>query len=183
MDSINSNPSIENIKNHFTNEAISLQDLPRFEEIPLHPLQPSYAKVVALRIITINLLIIGLAIGFFSLVDEEIPNAWMIVLGVFIIVLLITIASIVVFKKKAFAFREHDVIFRSGFLATKVTIIPYNRIQHVILSEGFFSRIFKLASVEMYTAGSGIGDLVVPGIAKDQAENIKQLLMSKIKAE
>jgi membrane protein YdbS with pleckstrin-like domain len=35
---------------------------------------------------------------------------------------------------------EHDVLYKYGILATKTIIIPYNRVQHVALHEGFVSR-------------------------------------------
>jgi membrane protein YdbS with pleckstrin-like domain len=91
--------------------------------------------------------------------------------------------SILSFKKKAFAFRNHDVIYRSGIIATNTMIIPYNRVQHVALHEGFISRIFGLAKVEIFTAGGNNSDLEIPGIAKEEAENIKQLLMGKIQKQ
>ena len=61
--------------------------------------------------------------------------------------------------------------------------IPYNRVQHVALHEGFVSRIFGLAKVEIFTAGGSSSDLEIPGIEKEEAENIKQLLMGKIQKQ
>ena len=87
------------------------------------------------------------------------------------------------FKKRGFAFREHDVIYRSGILATNTMIIPYNRVQHVALHEGFISRYFDLAKVEIFTAGGDSSDVSIPGIKKEQAEDIKQLLMGKIQKQ
>jgi membrane protein YdbS with pleckstrin-like domain len=45
------------------------------------------------------------------------------------------------FKKKGFAFRTHDVLFRHGVIATNTIVIPYNRVQHVALHEGLVSGI------------------------------------------
>ncbi|RYG33623.1 MAG: PH domain-containing protein, partial [Chitinophagaceae bacterium] len=87
------------------------------------------------------------------------------------------------FKRKAFAFREHDVIYRHGIIATKTVIIPYNRVQHVGLHEGFLSRMFNLAKVQVFTAGGNQSDIEIPGIAKAEADDIKHLLMSKIRKE
>ena len=87
------------------------------------------------------------------------------------------------FKKKGFAFRAHDVLFRSGIIATNTIVIPYNRIQHVALHESFISRIFGLAKVEIFTAGASSSDLEIAGIENEEAENIKQLLMGKIQKE
>ena len=87
------------------------------------------------------------------------------------------------FKKKGFAFRNHDVLFRHGIIATNTLVIPYNRVQHVALHEGLFSRFFGLAKIEIFTAGGSSSDIEIPGIAKEQAENIKQLLMGKIQKQ
>jgi hypothetical protein len=62
-------------------------------------------------------------------------------------------------------------------------VIPYNRIQHVALHEGIISRYFGLAKVEIFTAGGSSSDLEIPGIAKAEAEDIKQLLMGKIQKQ
>jgi membrane protein YdbS with pleckstrin-like domain len=62
-------------------------------------------------------------------------------------------------------------------------VIPYNRIQHVALHEGFISRYFGLAKVEIFTAGGSASDIKIPGIAITQAEDIKQLLMGKIQKQ
>ena len=45
------------------------------------------------------------------------------------------------------------------------------------------SRLFGLAKVEIFTAGGHSSDIEIPGIEKEQAENIKQLLMGKIQKE
>jgi membrane protein YdbS with pleckstrin-like domain len=75
------------------------------------------------------------------------------------------------------------VLFRHGIIATNTTVIPYNRIQHVALYEGLVSRYFGLAKIQIFTAGGSASDLEIPGIEKEQAENIKQLLMGKIQKQ
>ena len=75
------------------------------------------------------------------------------------------------------------MLFKSGVIATTTTIVPYNRIQHVALHEGFISRKYNLAEIQIFTAGGSGSDLEIPGIAKEEAENIKQLLMGKIKKQ
>ena len=89
----------------------------------------------------------------------------------------------IVYLKKAYAFRNHDLIFRSGIIATNTMVIPYNRVQHVALHEGWIARFFGLAKIEIFTAGGVSSDLEIPGIAKEEAENIKQLLMGKIQKQ
>ena len=75
------------------------------------------------------------------------------------------------------------MLFRQGVIALNTTIIPYNRIQHVALHEGMVSRYFGLAKIQIFTAGGSSSDLEIPGIEKEQAENIKQLVMGKIQKQ
>ena len=66
-------------------------------------------------------------------------------------------------------------------LQRNILIIPFNRIQHVALAEGWFSRILGLKSLSVFTAGSA--DLTINGLPKEVAENFNQLILNKIKEE
>ena len=169
----------------FTNQTLDTKQLPRYEEVQLSALHPKYKRVTLINVaLIIAILIIAFAI-FYFVNKENISNKIWFSLAITTTVIsgLIWFFSILSFKKKAFAFRNHDVIYRSGIIATNTMIIPYNRVQHVALHEGFISRIFGLAKVEIFTAGGNNSDLEIPGIAKEEAENIKQLLMGKIQKQ
>jgi len=168
---------------NFTNEPIDITTLPRYETVKLNALQPKYWNVILLNIAAI-FLIIGIALAVIIYFVEEIHSlAWLFGL-VYVLFLGFTfLLSKISFQKRGFAFREHDVIYRSGILTTNTMIIPYNRVQHVSLHEGFISRYFDLAKVEIFTAGGDSSDVSIPGIKKEQAEDIKQLLMGKIQKQ
>ncbi|MFY7956692.1 MAG: PH domain-containing protein [Flavobacterium macrobrachii] len=168
---------------NFTNEPIDITTLPRYEAVHLNALQPKYWNVILLNIAVI-FLIIGIALAVIVYFVEEIHSmAWLFGL-VYVLFLGFTfLLSKISFQKRGFAFREHDVIYRSGILATNTMIIPYNRVQHVALHEGFISRYFDLAKVEIFTAGGDSSDVSIPGIKNEQAEDIKQLLMGKIQKQ
>lgn len=170
---------------NFTNETIDTKQLPRFEEVRLSSMHPSYKKVVLLNALLISLILV-VAFGFISFAkNEELTvTSWLVIGAILaVIVFLIVFFSLLSFKKKGFAFRNHDVIYRSGIIATNTMVIPYNRVQHVALHEGLISRYFGLAKVEIFTAGGSSSDIEIPGIAKEEAENIKQLLMGKIQKQ
>jgi membrane protein YdbS with pleckstrin-like domain len=125
-----------------------------------------------------------IGLGFALLKIEELVAYQLEISSTFgIFILIFVFFSYLSFKKKGFAFREHDVLFRYGIIATNTIVIPYNRIQHVALHEGMVSRYFGLAKIEIFTAGGSSSDIEIPGIEKEQAENIKQLLMGKIQKQ
>jgi membrane protein YdbS with pleckstrin-like domain len=170
---------------NFTNETIDINQLPKFEEVTFTNLHPKYIRVVLINVV----LIIGILILVPVLISVFKPElfsgrVWLI-LGVVIPILslLLVVFSFIGFQKKGFAFREHDVLFRYGIVATNTIVIPYNRVQHVALHEGLVSRYFGLAKIEIFTAGGSSSDIEIPGIEKEQAENIKQLLMGKIQKQ
>ena len=168
---------------NFTNEPIDISVLPRYEEVKLNVLQTKYWNVILFNIVAI-FLIIGIALAVIIYFVEEIHSlAWLFGLVYLLFLGFTFLLSKISFQKRGFAFREHDVIYRSGILATNTMIIPYNRVQHVALHEGFISRYFDLAKVEIFTAGGDSSDVSIPGIKKEQAEDIKQLLMGKIQKQ
>ena len=170
---------------NFTNETIDVNQLPKFEEVTFTNLHPKYIRVVLINVaIIIGLLIlVPVLISIFK--PELFSGRVWLILGVVIPILslLIIVFSYIGFQKKGFAFREHDVLFRHGIIATNTIVIPYNRVQHVALHEGLVSRFFGLAKIEIFTAGGSSSDIEIPGIEKEQAENIKQLLMGKIQKQ
>lgn len=167
----------------FTNDTIDITQLPKFEEVLFTKLHLSYWKIILIfNVIFILALGIGLAISFQS-IPELLPYQIQLTISILVLSLLILFFSRLAFLKKGFAFRTHDVLFRHGVIATNTIVIPYNRIQHVALHEGIISRFFGLAKIEIFTAGGDSSDIEIPGIEKEQAENIKQLLMGKIQKE
>ena len=164
----------------FTNETIDTLQLPQFEDAELTPIHSSYLTVVWINIAVIfGIIAIVAGVGFYFI--QELHTKWLAITLAYVVILLLTIVvQVISFKNKAFAFRTHDVIYRSGAIATTTTIIPYNRVQHVAQHEGVLSRWLGLASVEVFTAGATGSDITIPGLEKDHAIAIKHLLVGKI---
>lgn len=167
---------------NFTNETLNLNSLPKFEEVSFSPLHKNYIKVVYINI-AITLLIFAVGIGVLLYFNEELQNTLSYsISGISYLVfaLIIFFSSIASVKKRGFAVREKDILYKRGLISTTTTMIPFNRIQHVAMHEGAFSRIFDLAQIQIFTAGGNSSDIKISGIEKEKAENIKELLMQKI---
>jgi membrane protein YdbS with pleckstrin-like domain len=168
---------------NFTNEIIDTAGLPRFEEVQFSVLHPNYWKVTLINTFFF-FLILAIGIGLLMFFNRGLL-VFLVEISIVFFIMLFTIVllSRIGFLKKGFAFRTHDVIYRHGIIATNTIVIPYNRVQHVALHEGFISRFFGLAKIEVFTAGGSSSDIQIPGIEIEQAENIKQLLMGKIQKQ
>lgn len=168
----------------FTNETIDTKQLPRYESVELTSLHKNYWKVLLINNAIIFSIIAIVMIFLWMNIEDSQEYSPFLVFGIFLVIVNVSFfLNRISFKKKAYAFRNHDVIYRSGLIATNTMVIPYNRVQHVALHEGFLSRYFGLAKVEIFTAGGSASDIEIPGIAKEEAENIKQLLMGKIQKQ
>lgn len=164
----------------FKNETIDTLKIPKFETVEYSKLEASYWNVKLIYFAIIYLLVIAVAVVAFNNLDDVYPLRYQILAGISLLFLIILGLQRIGFKKKAFAFRNHDVIFQYGIIATKTIIIPYNRVQHVAVHEDMVSYHFGLVKLEVFTAGESSSDINIPGLKKDHAENIKQLLVSKI---
>ncbi|WP_396172531.1 PH domain-containing protein [Flavobacterium sp.] len=164
----------------FTNNPVSFETLPKFESVPLQPLNRDYLNVVYIgNTVFAILLSIGTLI-FLWVKEESQPLILPTVGATVILIALLFWLSTISFRKKGYALREKDILFQKGILSRTTTVIPFSRIQHVALHEGFFSRMYQLSELQIYTAGGSSSDLHIPGLPKEQAEQMKTFLLQKI---
>ena len=143
----------------FTNTTIDLDALPKYEEVVFQKLQPKYWNVIVINLMIFTLIVLGaVAVTFVSVYSSNETD-----LGAGFYITILVAALIIIslsfwmnrisFQKRGFVIREKDLLYRSGILSTTTTIVPFNRIQHIAVNEGMFSRMYDLASLEIYTAG------------------------------
>jgi uncharacterized protein len=168
--------------NEFTNNPIDLSQLPKFEEVQLKGLNPKYITVLLFNFSLLLILLIGGFSTLFYFKQDAFSNTiWLAILvGIVLFLGGLIVFTKLSFYKKGYAFREHDAIYKTGLISETTTIIPFNRVQHVALHQGFISRKLGLASVELFTAGGSSSDLEIPGLLLADAQIIKNLVSQKI---
>ena len=83
-------------------------------------------------------------------------------------------------RQNANAKREHDVLFRKGWLFQQMHIVPLSKIQHCVIKKGPLERKYKLASLQLFTAAnSSFADIKIGGLTEEQAERLKEWVLSK----
>ncbi|MGG7162468.1 PH domain-containing protein [Clostridium ihumii] len=85
---------------------------------------------------------------------------------------------IIEYKQWKYAITDDKIDFSEGIFSIKRTVIPIIRVQHIKINQGPINRMFKLADVEIVTAG---GSHRIPNIEIQKAEEICEYLKSKIK--
>lgn len=164
----------------FTNDTLDIDGFPKYEEVSLNAVSKKYWKVVLLNIIIFLLaLAAGLAMLWQIAVASR-PYIYVICLGYIAFSTLLILLYQTAIRRRGFAIREKDILYRSGIIAISTTIIPFSRVQHIALDEGLFSRMYQLGQLRIFTAGGSSGSLHIPGIEIEQARQIKELLMKQI---
>ena len=167
------------MKNAFSNNNVFLENIPQTVNVDYSTLEKKYLNVMVLnRVIWCVITIIAL-IAIPILRDDNF-SIYIYLSSLFIWLIIFTFTGFS-FKKKKYVFREHDLIYSSGVIFTKSILIPYNRIQHLAVHQGVFSRIYNLASIQFYTAGGSSSDISIKGLSKEDADRWKEFVSEKIK--
>jgi len=169
----------------FENIQIDINSLPRQDDVQFTHLQGSYLLVSMISLgifwtLAFLLAYLGPEIFDISFLDEF---AQFIYFGLLIAALLSFLLAYLGFKKKGYALREKDIMYKSGLIWKAITTIPFSRIQHCEVKEGPIERLFGLSSLHIYTAGGSSSDIDIPGLYPQQAQDIKSFVLKKINTE
>jgi membrane protein YdbS with pleckstrin-like domain len=74
-----------------------------------------------------------------------------------------------------YAEREDDLFVKRGVLFSRLSVIPYGRMQFVDVTAGPFERLFGLATVRMHTAAAA-SDARIPGLESGEAARVRDRL-------
>ena len=74
-----------------------------------------------------------------------------------------------------YAEREDDLFVKRGVLFSRLSVIPYGRMQFVDVTAGPVERLFGLATVRMHTAAAA-SDARIPGLESTEAARVRDRL-------
>jgi len=167
---------------NFTNTILLTENLPETVPEDFNLLDKRYLKIIFIRIAIFAILLTGGLIAFILFSDEKIPGLILaaIISGIVILIAYSITISILGFPKKGYLLRERDISYKNGLIYYKQISVPFNRVQHVEVSQGVLGKIFHLSSVKIYTAGGNASDLSIPGLAVADAQKLKTFISEKI---
>ena len=64
---------------------------------------------------------------------------------------------------------------RRGVMVSRLSVVPYGRMQFVDVTAGPLERSFRLATVKMHTAAAA-SDARIPGLERDEAARLRDRL-------
>jgi membrane protein YdbS with pleckstrin-like domain len=74
-----------------------------------------------------------------------------------------------------YAEREDDLLVRRGVMFTRLSVVPYGRMQFIDVTAGPLERAFRLATVRLHTAAAAT-DARIPGLERDEAARLRDRL-------
>ncbi len=172
----------------FENLEVAIDDLPTVETVVWLPMDPKYRprKLADAGIVFAILAIAAIAFRFIiaaAPADDELIATlgivWVVPLVVGIPLFIWPFVSV---PKKGYAVRDKDILYKSGVFWQTTTAIPFNRIQHVEKSSTPLDRKFRLATLQIFTAGGSGGDLKIHGLNTKIAEKLRTFILEKVGA-
>ena len=166
----------------FENQSIALEDLPQIEMQDFKAIEKPYKILLHLR----NFLLVGLVFTVLlllqlfeqtELLDWQFAAAYVFLFTFWVFSFILIEVG---FKRKAYLLRQHDLLYKTGYLMQKMTAVTKNRIQHVEIRQSILLRIFKLSKLVIFTAGGDKSDLSIPGLKPQDAEKLKEHISHSI---
>jgi membrane protein YdbS with pleckstrin-like domain len=74
-----------------------------------------------------------------------------------------------------YAEREDDLLVRRGVMFTRLSVVPYGRMQFIDVTAGPLERAFGLATVRLHTAAAAT-DARIPGLEREDAARLRDRL-------
>ncbi|MDR0885986.1 MAG: PH domain-containing protein [Clostridiales Family XIII bacterium] len=103
----------------------------------------------------------------------KISPLWLLIpVAVVVLLWLITVTWVPRFRYARYRYQVHDayIDILEGIIFVKRTVIPLVRVQYTDSSQGPFLRAYKLAQVDINTAG---GSITIPGLSLEDADLLR----------
>lgn len=78
---------------------------------------------------------------------------------------------------------EDELHLRYGLWVRVRTIVPFGRVQHIDVVQGPLQRLFGLGSLVLHTAGTRSAAVMLPGLAAEEAERMREHVRGKIRED
>jgi membrane protein YdbS with pleckstrin-like domain len=168
----------------FSNLPIDTEGLPEVQAVPFKPIHSDYLKVLRISWFILFLIVLGGLSTIFILTKKlQNPVAISIAAGIYVLLLLTTvIIGTGSFRRKQYAVREKDILYKTGWIFQNLHMVPFNRLQHCVVNMGPIERRFGLATLSLYTAASEGKDITIHGLLQTEAEQLKELVIQQIQA-
>lgn len=164
----------------FLNDPIELDNLPRARSLPTQPIEAAHAWLgLGIRwLLAAAMLTAAFVVSKIGLrADSDVSLPWIMVAvaaGLF----LLGVTTWLHRRSIRYGLRAHDFLLAKGVLWRSETVQPLCRVQHVQIEQGPIEKRLDLASLALYSAGTGAASFQVPGLRKADAEQMRSVVLA-----
>lgn len=118
-------------------------------------------------------------------VDRIVPLPTGLLLGVALLALLYlaVLAPPRRFRAWGYGMDSEELQVRRGVWVRVHTLVPLDNVQHIDVSQGPLERAFGICSLVLHTAGTLHSQIVLPGLARGTAEQMRDEIRGRIREE
>jgi membrane protein YdbS with pleckstrin-like domain len=88
-----------------------------------------------------------------------------------------------IYRRWGYAMEADRLRVLRGFLFRTDTVVPFNRIQHIDVSQGPIERLNNVSRLIVHTAGTHNSVVVLPGLEPGEADAMREEIRSHIREE
>ena len=169
----------------FVNPDVPLDSLPSAERVDWHALHGRFVRCLQVKRLFAATLPLSLLGGLYALLVFQFGWSQWWTAGAAALLACAWLAfaltwPLIDVPRRGYAVRDKDLLYKHGVLWQSTKVVPFNRVQHAVRSSGPVERRFGLASLTVFTAGGGAGDLRIVGLGEDVAERLRVYIVGKL---
>ena len=131
-----------------------------------------------------SIIAVGMILVFLFIPETRHTGAILGTASTYVFLLIWTIATTIAsIRRSRYTLREFDLLWEHGWFFHRQHVIPFNRIQHLVVHSNPISRKFGLVRLGIYTAAGESKDVAIPGLTQEIADELKLILSKHISTE
>ncbi len=163
----------------YTNFQFNPEVITPVDDLQYTPLGGKYRTAYMVATSLVYLVLMAAALLLLCLDSVWYCVAVEILLAAAFIINMVILPKAVVYK--GYAFREHDLSYRSGIIFPKTITVPYRKVQQVSVKQNPVTKFFGLYTVGIANGAQNMSMISIPGLTRETAEMIKAWLTDKLR--
>lgn len=151
----------------------------------LTPMDRGLLRLMQIRGAMAGLFLLAAAAVGEIFVDRLVPVPTGLLLGPALLILLYlaVLAPPRRYRAWGYGMDAEELQVRRGVWTRVQTLVPLDNVQHIDVSQGPLERALGICSLVLHTAGTLNSQIVLPGLARDTAEHMRDEIRGRIRAE
>ena len=146
--------------------------------------EPGYKNVLRLRLGIVWLLLTAIASIFDYVLLKQVGFGGLLpIAALAIAAAVVIIAPQRIYRRLRYRLTGQVLQVLRGWLFHTDTVVPFVRVQHLDVIRGPFDKMFGTASLVVHTAGTHNSIVVLPGLAPERAEEIRDEIRRHIRSD